>query len=443
MGIKGLRNFLKNYYKNTDFETQVNFRKYKNRIVAIDAPMFVCAYKIVRIDDYEEALINLIVSLLECEIKPIFVFDGDAPREKSLEKKKRAEKKKNQYLHVEQLEQGMKNYEKYHIITPKLWEINNTKIKKSRLFTNFSPRLVQKYIERLRSQILEINNTDFIKLQKLLIYFGVPFLLANGEAEILCANLVKSGIADAVISKDMDVLACSSPIMLRDCDLPSHQFLEINLNPILTYLGLTHESWLDFCIMCGTDFNNNIPQIGPNRAFMLIKKYTTLENITQQGEIDTSILDYKNTRKLFLNKQCPEKHLIPPFKSPNYVSITDHINTNKLKINPVSIRRRLNTTVRCAAPEEDALHTVSESLLSSTYISSADLRSRSEYFGSPETNTNTIRGEQHAVTSAARHAVTSAARHDEGSDPLSGVMHRGGAKRVFMRLSPPAFNKTD
>uniref|UniRef100_A0A8C1ZTT2 Zgc:110269 n=1 Tax=Cyprinus carpio TaxID=7962 RepID=A0A8C1ZTT2_CYPCA len=51
--------------------------------------------------------------------------------------------------------------------------------------------------------------------QRLLQLMGVPCIKAPGEAEALCAHLVKSGTVNAVASEDMDTLAFGGTVLLR------------------------------------------------------------------------------------------------------------------------------------------------------------------------------------------------------------------------------------
>jgi hypothetical protein len=52
--------------------------------------------------------------------------------------------------------------------------------------------------------------------------------------------------------------------------------------------------------MCGTDYNRNIPKIGPEKAYRLLQKYESLENIEICCKhLDISILNYKRVRELF------------------------------------------------------------------------------------------------------------------------------------------------
>ena len=340
MGIKGIRELLKKQIEN--FEEKQPVSLFSGKKIVIDASFFVCMYKAVQKNTFEEAFMNLFVVLLENKIEPVFVFDGKAPEEKTLEKQKRTIKKKMQYARVEQLELDLVNYKKNKEISQDLWNINNKQVLPSRLLPNekmFSFNKVETYVKKLRSQILEIKEKDFVILRELLLLFGIPFITAKGEAEILCSKLVKNNYADAVLTKDTDVLACCSHTMLSDINLPEQMFTVIKLEKILDGLKLDENSWIDLCIMCGTDFNENIPNIGPIRSLSYIQKYKTLEEIS--GHINTDLLSYDKTRNLF---QCHDEQIgpLPTCGKIKFDEIAERITEKRLKISASLIRRRLN-----------------------------------------------------------------------------------------------------
>jgi 5'-3' exonuclease len=340
MGIKGIRDLLKKQIEN--FEEKQPISMFTGKKIVIDASFFICMYKAVQKNTFEEAFMNLFVVLLENKIEPVFVFDGKAPEEKKLEKQKRAIKKEMQYNRVEKLELDLLKYKKNKEISQDLWNINNKKVLASKLLPNekfFSFNKVETYVKKLRSQILEVDEKDFVILHELLFLFGIPFITAKGEAEILCSKLVRNNYADAVLTKDTDVLACCSHTMLSDINLPEQMFTVIKLEKILDCLKINEDSWIDLCIMCGTDFNENIPNIGPVRSLSYIQKYKTLETISEH--INTDKLSYDKTRNLF---QCHDEQIepLPPCDKINFDEIAERITKKKLKISASLIRRRLN-----------------------------------------------------------------------------------------------------
>jgi 5'-3' exonuclease len=352
MGIKGLRDLLKKQLPL--YEEKVSMKDFENKRIVVDASLFICMYKAARKEMYEEAFITLFITLLEYNIHPTFVFDGQSPKEKSNEKKKRAEKKDASIARVKKLENDLEKYNKTGDISQDLHDISgkirSTQIIRKNTSVDFSASKVKQYIEKLRGNILHVTEADFKNIQELLTMFGIPYITAAGEAEILCAELVKRGLADAVMTKDTDVLACCVPVMLYDVDLTTKEFTQIKIETILSGLELDEASWLDLCIMCGTDFNDNIPRVGPVTSLNYIKKYKNIEAIgesvtkidrqtKQKIKLDISVLAHEKTRELFSCDNVPEK--LEPTTKPDLEKIERNILDKHLKISFTTIRRRL------------------------------------------------------------------------------------------------------
>ena len=326
-------------------------KDFENKKIVVDASLFICMYKAARKEMYEEAFMTLFTALLEHNIHPTFVFDGKSPKEKSNEKKKRAEKKDSVIARIKKLESDLEEYNNSKEISQDLQDISEIRKNAS---VKFSASKVKQYIEKLRGNILHITDADFKNVQELLTMFGIPYITAPGEAEILCAELVKSGVADAVMTKDTEVLACCAPIMLYDVDLGTKEFTQIRIETILSGLELDEASWLDLCIMCGTDFNDNIPRIGPVTSLNYIKKYKNIETIgesvtkvdkqtKQKVKLDISVLAHEKTRELFRCNDVPEK--LEPTTKPDLEKIEERVSDKRLKISITTIRRRLGIDI--------------------------------------------------------------------------------------------------
>lgn len=46
-------------------------------------------------------------------------------------------------------------------------------------------------------------------------------------------------------------------------------------------LDITHEEFVDLCIMLGCDYTHGIDGVGPATAFKLIKEHSTLERVIE------------------------------------------------------------------------------------------------------------------------------------------------------------------
>ncbi|CAG8701962.1 15431_t:CDS:1, partial [Funneliformis mosseae] len=138
--------------------------------------------------------------------------------------------------------------------------------------------------------------------------WGVPCITLNGhEAEAMCASFVSHGLADATVSEDMDVTIFGNGVLLRQFFQKNKPILEISPAEAKKSLELSHEQYIDLCILCGTDFAGTIRNIGPITAFKLIKKHGSIENIVPNLESERYLVapDYLDeinaARELFKN----------------------------------------------------------------------------------------------------------------------------------------------
>lgn len=160
---------------------------------------------------------------------------------------------------------------------------------------------------------IKVPTEVYDECKRLLDLMGVPWMVAPSEAEAQAAAMTKrvSGIssrviplADAVSTEDSDALVFGAQRIVRGLELSANSSAtEISLDSILESLGLTYESFVDLCILMGSDYTEGtIPGIGPRKALILIKKYKTIEGILEGLNIKAGPdFDYVEARDVFLN----------------------------------------------------------------------------------------------------------------------------------------------
>lgn len=157
----------------------------------------------------------------------------------------------------------------------------------------------------MRKNAFKIDKKDFDLTKKLFDILEVPYFDAPLEAETMCSDLCIRGKVKAVLSEDTDVLAYGSPIFLSKISSDG-SCLKIHYEDLLKKTSLTASQFLDFCIMCGTDYNKNIPRIGPARAYKLISEFGSIEKIAAYTGLDISILNHIRVRELFRGYKKPD-----------------------------------------------------------------------------------------------------------------------------------------
>lgn len=80
----------------------------------------------------------------------------------------------------------------------------------------------------------------------------------------------------------MDALTFASPILIRKmtfANASKAEVQQINYDKAIEGLELTHDQFVDMCILLGCDYCDTIKGIGPKTALKLIKEHGCIENI--------------------------------------------------------------------------------------------------------------------------------------------------------------------
>lgn len=310
MGIKDLCQFLKKH--EPEINVDVPLTTFSGQRLAIDASVYL--YKFICIDNqlkgqWLDMFINLIVWMKTFNIRPVFVFDGQAPQQKERTQADRREIRAKTKEKVDELQELMDLVSEFEDNDP-LPENIKTRIDLalgidtaccSRIEVKMD--LLEKF-KRENSKVISFTPADVRRVQDLLDCLGLPWFKATGEAEKTCAWMCKWGYVGGVVTTDSDVLAYGCPVFIRNISVNYNECTLIRYEDALEVTDFTPEQFLDFCIMCGTDYNKRIPGYGPGKSFKLIHEYGDLDTISET-DIDTTILFYKDGRELFT---LPEKH---------------------------------------------------------------------------------------------------------------------------------------
>lgn len=139
-------------------------------------------------------------------------------------------------------------------------------------------------LDKFNRRTVKVTRQHNEDCQKLLKLMGVPFIQAPSEAEAQCAALAKAGIVFAAGSEDMDTLTFATPVLLRHLTFSEARKMpisEINMDAVLEGLQLTHEQFVDLCILLGCDYCDSIRGIGPTRALALIRQHGSIEKVLE------------------------------------------------------------------------------------------------------------------------------------------------------------------
>ena len=283
MGILGLAKLIADVAPSAIKEREL--KHYFGRKVAIDASM--CLYQFLIAVRSEGAQLTTVdgeptshlmgtfyrtIRLVEQGIKPVYVFDGKPPNLKGGELAKRAERRDEAQKLLQAAE-----------------EAGNVED-----------------MEKFNRRLVKVTKEHAEDARQLLKLMGIPYVDAPCEAEAQCAALVKAGKVFATATEDMDALTFGCNILLRRLTFSEARKMpvqEFHFDKVLEDLELSHNEFIDLCIMLGCDYTNSIKGVGPKRAIELIKAHRSLETIIDN--LDTKKFpvpedwNYKQARLLF------------------------------------------------------------------------------------------------------------------------------------------------
>lgn len=302
MGIKNLKKFIRDKFPNEIQKSNLN--NFYGQIFTMDIMSYIYKSKISLGDNWLNSIINLIKLFKKFNIHVNIIFEGDSPIEKSKEKENRRKQRKLQEERIICLKKDFEIYHSTGIVSSllkdvcenvdkndkdkidKLLHFNSNTIEKKNDIEYLSDHminLINQFIHKKEKQIVNISDRDIEKIKNICDMFRIPYLQSQNEAETLCCklsenvNFHKNSIG--VISEDTDILAYGTKILLCDLNISNGDCNILYLPSILESMKITYNSFLNFCVLSGTDYNTNIPGYGSVKCYELILKYNSIENI--------------------------------------------------------------------------------------------------------------------------------------------------------------------
>ena len=113
----------------------------------------------------------------------------------------------------------------------------------------------------------------FAEVQELLELFGVPYIIAPGEAEAQCAWLDANGIVDGVITDDNDAFLFGARRVYRNIFEDRKYVEEYRTRDVETELGLERKSLVALAMLLGCDYTVGIGGVGVVNAMEIIHAF--------------------------------------------------------------------------------------------------------------------------------------------------------------------------
>ena len=198
-------------------------------------------------------------------ITPIFIFDGKPPDCKK-----------------EELERRKKDREESE---KKLIELQEK-------FGNNVTKEQAAVLNNLKRATTKINWEDIELVKRLFDSYGIKYMTANGEADVLCASLVLKKKVYAVLTEDMDLFAYTCPVVLRYFSLANHTCILYDLSKILKKLDINKENFRILCVLSGNDYYSN-----NNNIFYYLKLYNRFKKLKLKSNFLAWLVSQKYVNK--------------------------------------------------------------------------------------------------------------------------------------------------
>ncbi len=255
-------------------------------------------YKFLSEDGLLEKFYLFGIILRKYNIIPIFIFDGKPPKEKYDEIQKRNEKRNQALIEYEEKKNSL--------------DIKNANDRRELI--------------RLKRQTIRVNREHIHSVQDLISSMGFKYLIAKGEADVLCYNLLHSKKVDACLSDDMDMFAYGCNKVLRHLSLLKHKVLLYDFKIILDSLNINKENFTWLCCLSGSDYFNE----DNNLTIFDYYKYYVRYKTRYKNNKNVPYIEYLKEKKIINENQYQEFHkAYNMFKLSNiYVDIISSLRVN-------------------------------------------------------------------------------------------------------------------
>lgn len=391
MGVDGLHKFIS---KNCPYAVRiVNISELRGKSCVIDGMQHVYSQLIyMRARNKEvitsdgknishiHGLINSLKYYLKYEIIPIFVFDGKSPdiKKKKIEERKKTlrdnlEKMKELDQLREDIEKIMETSEKQNFKKIKSNDAIETEVDNNPNFMNEliygtppTESYLNKYAKNINGEytIDEINNKknankiseineEYKKIYKKSILFkdyfiidwieiieflGLPVIKAEGEADPLCAYILKyNPNVYGIISDDSDMLIFGSPILMKKAKNQNFSIIRLenlveNINDMLcnmydTNIDFRYDDLVNFSILLGTDYGTINLKKNINDSIDILIYYVDndkdYKKIIEQEQIDefNIIKKYYTESDHIFEKKYDEFLMKPTWNKPKLMEL--------------------------------------------------------------------------------------------------------------------------
>ena len=171
----------------------------------------------------------------------------------------------------------------------------------------------------------EVSHIMITECQALLRLFGLPYITAPMEAEAQCAELVRLGLVDGIVTDDSDIFLFGGTRVYKNM-FNSNKFVECYLaSDLEKELTLSRHQLISIAHLLGSDYTEGLPGIGPVTALEILSEFPSADGLSEfkdwwadvqlhnrPKEADAS----SSFRRKFRRAQATKLFLPPGFPSP-------------------------------------------------------------------------------------------------------------------------------
>lgn len=302
MGVKGLKQFLLAKFPHT--LTRYHLSHLSGKRVAVDILTPLYKYKAAMGENWLSGMFSFLLTFPRFNVHATVFADGPCvPVEKKEEQQKRSSARDKIRDKVTDISKALEKFKETGEVAEILTQLPVEASSQKSILLGMPAvdvELVENYIEKLKKQVVHISAEDMQKIAKLCRVLEIQFYIARSEAESMCSWLCLTGQVDAVVTEDSDVLAYGAAVWISDLDFQGN-CMRIQMEDVLRETGWTQQQFVDFCIMCGTDFNHRVEKLGPVTAFGLLSRLGSIEEICKEKGISGEEWNYPAVRAIFSN----------------------------------------------------------------------------------------------------------------------------------------------
>lgn len=262
MGVRYLNGIIKT--KCASAISHQPLRNYSGRTIVVDTSIYI--HKYLGENALMESMYFMMAQFRYFSITPIFIFDGVPPTEKRDVIQSREHFRQLAVTKYQEATQEMHRHLNFNCVQAESESStttnNNTNSNSnsninsnSNSNSNNKITVLERKLRTLKKRFVRANACEISDLKRLMRSFNMRYIESEGESDLLCAHIVKCGLAYACMSDDMDMFLYGCPRVMRHVNLWHGTCVEYRLESILEGLGVTLEGFRMICVLSGTDYS--------------------------------------------------------------------------------------------------------------------------------------------------------------------------------------------